>query len=137
MDGINVVTGAYNSLEPIDGLSHTVDGSKGHPDGRCFLLDANGDLLTSDDGGVWKRTLPESSAGRWLNMGGNIRGAECISGKYDPISKVGMCGTQDNGVVVGLVSQPWYVLEQEMEGRLLFPHQSRTLQDVSTDLGTT
>jgi len=110
MEGINVNTGTYQSTVPMEGVSYTSDGSKTHPDGRNFLMDANGDLLACDDGGIWKRTDSTSSNGKWVNMGGNIRAVECFQGRYDSTTGIAMCGNQDNGVIMGLAGQPWYVL---------------------------
>jgi len=85
----------------------TVDGSSPHSDSRCMAFDANDDLLEGDDGGVWKRTIPSSTLGKWLTLSSSLRAVECHSAAYDPVTKIVACGAQDNGVSIGFAQQVW------------------------------
>jgi len=109
-DGIDFSTGNPTACTPLDRDS-TIDGSEPHADTRWFVIDANGDLLESDDGGIWKRTSPTTSSGKWFSLSGNLRIQECNSGAYDFTSSIGICGAQDNGVSMGFSGQPWLSME--------------------------
>ncbi|MEQ1859663.1 MAG: Calx-beta domain-containing protein [Chthoniobacteraceae bacterium] len=68
-----------------------------HADSREMLMDANGNLIQGDDGGLYRRTSPQSSAGVWSSVIGNLAVVEVHDVAYDSVAHVGMVGTQDNG----------------------------------------
>lgn len=68
-----------------------------HADSRDMAFDANGDLLEASDGGIYRRTSPESSAGVWTSVIGNLNVMEVHDLAYDGVSDIIMIGTQDNG----------------------------------------
>lgn len=68
-----------------------------HADSRAMAFDANGNLLQSDDGGIYRRTAPTSSAGTWGSVIGNLAITEVHDLAHDRVANVIMIGTQDNG----------------------------------------
>jgi hypothetical protein len=69
-----------------------------HSDIRGMAVDAGGDLLTTGDGGIYRRKSPQPAVrklGDWTTMTGNIVVTECFSGLKT--SAVLFCGSQDNG----------------------------------------
>jgi surface protein len=75
----------------------TASNSSPHPDSRDMAFDAVGNLIQCDDGGVYRRTLPQSNTGDWFSMNGNLQVTEMHSIVYDPVTKRITAGTQDNG----------------------------------------
>jgi surface protein len=75
----------------------TASNSTPHPDSRDMAFDAVGNLVECDDGGVYRRTLPQSNTGDWFSMNGNLQVTEMHSIVYDPVTKRITAGTQDNG----------------------------------------
>jgi hypothetical protein len=77
------------------------DGANGtapHADARSMIFDPNGNLLQTNDCGIYRLVNPDRSAGRrWVSVIGNIAPTEFHSIAYDPLSKVVFGGTQDNG----------------------------------------
>jgi hypothetical protein len=77
------------------------NGTSPHPDSRSWAFDANGNLLQSNDGGVYRLNNPSNPASRiWVSINGNLRVTEFHSISFDPLSKVIFGGTQDNGTPV-------------------------------------
>ena len=75
-------------------------GTSPHPDSRSMALDVNGDLLQSNDGGVYKLLTPGVPLTRkWVTLNGNLRCSESHSMAYDSFTKTLIVGTQDNGTV--------------------------------------
>jgi autotransporter-associated beta strand protein len=78
-------------------------GSAPHPDTRQLVFNSQGNLLTTDDGGIYSLTNPATSTGTWSALGGvaadgsPIRAIESYSAVMDP--KTGRLGfaAQDNG----------------------------------------
>jgi hypothetical protein len=58
---------------------------------------ANGDLIEVDDGGIYRRTRPETNDGDWSSMNGDIQITELHSVAWDANSHVAIGGAQDNG----------------------------------------
>lgn len=67
-----------------------------HADSRAMAFDANGNLLQSDDGGIYRRSTP-TGAGSWSSVIGNLAITEVHDLAHDRVSNVIMIGTQDNG----------------------------------------
>jgi len=107
--GVVLSTGKAN-CQQLAMTGYTSDVSQPHADTRSFLLDADGNLLESDDGGIWKRTKPTRNDGQWLSLNGDIRTLECVSATYDPVTGLIACGAQDNGVSMGRAGEPWLIL---------------------------
>ncbi|HEY5960042.1 MAG TPA: hypothetical protein VIV60_25995 [Polyangiaceae bacterium] len=88
-------TGAqWESLE-----STTPHNTTPHVDARDMVIDANLDLINACDGGVFRRVRPRENTGDWFSMAGNMQNAEIYSIAYDPIARVILAGSQDNGTV--------------------------------------
>lgn len=75
-----------------------------HPDSRNIVFQSNGDLVETDDGGVWRLTTPNDAANRrWNYIGGSlpIGGALAVTAveyvAYDPVNHIIFGGAQDNG----------------------------------------
>jgi hypothetical protein len=79
-------------------------GTSPHPDARGMQFDANGNLLQTNDGGIYRLANPNTAATRqWVPVVGNIRPTEFHSVAFDPLSKVTFGGAQDNGTPYQLV----------------------------------
>jgi hypothetical protein len=68
-----------------------------HADSRDLAFDANGNLLESDDGGIYRRSQPTSAAGSWTSVIGNLNVMEIHDLAHDRVSNILIIGTQDNG----------------------------------------
>lgn len=80
-------------------LTHngTSNNSSPHADSRDMAFDANGNLIESDDGGVYRRTQPNATSGVWQSVNGNLQTTEFHSFAYDSFSNRVIGGTQDVG----------------------------------------
>lgn len=89
--------------------TNTTSGSAPHGDSRDMAVDANGDLLESDDGGVYRRTTPQTNAGDWASVIGTLRVTELHSLAWDSRSKMAIGGAQDTGTPQQTISggQRW------------------------------
>jgi len=79
-------------------LTHigTVSNSSPHADSREMAIDANGSLIETDDGGIYRRSNPRTAAGDWSSIIGNLQVSEQHDLSYDPLAQVVFVGTQDN-----------------------------------------
>jgi photosystem II stability/assembly factor-like uncharacterized protein len=77
----------------------TPHGTTPHVDARNMVIDANLDLIEVCDGGIFRRVRPRENTGDWVSMAGNLQNAELYSIAYDPVARVILAGTQDNGTV--------------------------------------
>lgn len=84
-----------NSQGPSGG--GTINGSAPHADSRDMAFDASGNLLEVDDGGVYRRTLPQSNAGAWFSVNGSLQNTEFHSIAWDAVSNRIIGGAQDVG----------------------------------------
>jgi hypothetical protein len=75
----------------------TAASSSPHGDSRDMDFDANGDLIESDDGGVYKQTSPINATGNWFSLNGNSNITEIHSIDWDKNSNIIIAGAQDNG----------------------------------------
>jgi hypothetical protein len=75
----------------------TAGNSSPHADSRDMDFDANGDLIESDDGGVYKQTSPINATGNWFSLIGNTNVTEVHSIDWDANANIIITGTQDNG----------------------------------------
>jgi hypothetical protein len=76
--------------------SGTANNTSAHADSRDMMFDANGNLLESDDGGIYKRTLPQNATGDWFSINGSLQNTEVHSAAYDSNSDILGGGAQDN-----------------------------------------
>jgi hypothetical protein len=72
-------------------------GTSPHADSRAMAFDANGNLLESDDGGIYRRSTP-ATTGTWSSVIGNLAVTEVHDLAHDRVANVIMIGTQDNGM---------------------------------------
>jgi hypothetical protein len=77
----------------------TANKSAPHADSRRLVFDAQGNLLEGDDGGIYKRTNPQTSGGDWVSLNGNISLGQFYQVRLDTVNNVIFGGTQDTGSV--------------------------------------
>ncbi|HUW52370.1 MAG TPA: autotransporter domain-containing protein [Rhodanobacter sp.] len=75
----------------------TSDHSTVHPDARAFAFDAQGNLLMSTDGGLYRRTNPSSDNGVWRGLNNGRQALEIYSLGLDPNTGQLAVAAQDNG----------------------------------------
>lgn len=75
----------------------TASGSAPHADSREMVFDASGDLIQTDDGGVYRLTDPATGNGDWFTVNGNLQVSEFHATEYDDNNRIIFGGTQDNG----------------------------------------
>ena len=83
-----------------------------HADSRTLTFDNNGNLLGTDDGGVYRRSAPQSSYGAWTSLIGNLQVTEIYGISYDSNTHTLIAADQDTGApaqnkVSGLPSPTW------------------------------
>jgi hypothetical protein len=77
--------------------SGTTSRSGVHTDLRHFAWHtATGNLLNTNDGGVYWRTTPRTNAGDWATLNGDLAIQEALSADYDPATGMVAVGAQDN-----------------------------------------
>jgi len=84
-----------DSLGPSGG--GTASSSSPHADSREMTFDADGNLIETNDGGIYKRTQPRSNQGDWFSINGDLTTTEIHSIAYDTHADIIMGGAQDNG----------------------------------------
>lgn len=77
---------------------YTKSNSSPHADSRNLAIDANGDLLDVDDGGIYRRSSPLTNTGDWFSVIGDLATTELYAVAWDPVSRLTFGGAQDNGV---------------------------------------
>jgi len=77
--------------------SGTTGNSSPHADSREMTFDADGALIQTDDGGIYRRTLPRSSSGDWQSVNGDLQSTEYHGIAYDAVSNIVIGGSQDVG----------------------------------------
>jgi hypothetical protein len=83
--------------------------SSPHADSRHMAWDADGQLIESDDGGVYRRVAPQTTTGIWQSVNGNLQVLEGHSVSYlHPMMFV--TGNQDTGSTFGPANGPWSTL---------------------------
>jgi photosystem II stability/assembly factor-like uncharacterized protein len=75
----------------------TASSSAPHADSRDMKVAANGGLIEGDDGGIYRRTNPQTNAGDWFSMNGNLQTTEFHSVAWDANSRIIIGGAQDTG----------------------------------------
>lgn len=77
--------------------SGTSNNSSPHADSRDMAFDGDGNLLESDDGGVYRRTQPRTSSGVWQSLNGDLQVTEYHGIAYDAVANRVIGGAQDTG----------------------------------------
>jgi photosystem II stability/assembly factor-like uncharacterized protein len=92
--------------------SHTASNSQPHVDQRAMAIDANGNLLATGDGGIFRRTSPATNTGDWFSVIGNLQVTEFHGLAYDSVSEILFGASQDNGTPMQETTgtQPWTLL---------------------------
>ena len=85
-----------NTISAIPG-GGTAAGSSPHADSREMVVDAAGNLVQVDDGGIYRRTNPHDNTGDWFSINGDLQTSEFHDIAYDPLSGIIIGGTQDTG----------------------------------------
>lgn len=75
----------------------TGNNSAPHADSRNMEVDVLGNLLETDDGGVYRRSVPMTSQGVWTSVNGNLQNTEFHSIAWDAVSNLIIGGAQDVG----------------------------------------
>ena len=75
----------------------TANNSAPHADSRVMVVDASGQLIEGDDGGVYRRTAPADNTGIWVSVIGNLVSTEFHGIAFDSNTNTVFGGTQDNG----------------------------------------
>lgn len=75
----------------------TLSASAPHADSREMVFDAQGDLIETDDGGIYRRTQPRSNQGDWLSLNGSLQVAELHDVAWDSVTDLAVGGAQDTG----------------------------------------
>jgi hypothetical protein len=73
------------------------NGTSPHADSRCMVYDQAGNILQSNDGGIFKLSNPGSSTRSWSSLNANITPTEAHAGAYDELNHVIVTGNQDTG----------------------------------------
>lgn len=94
------VNGTWDNL-----AANGANGTAPHADTRAMRFDSDGNVLQTNDGGIFKLvnpngTSPTDKSGdrKWVSLNSNMRTLEAHNAVYDPVSKVFSCGAQDNGI---------------------------------------
>ncbi|MEM1176733.1 MAG: RTX toxin [Acidobacteriota bacterium] len=83
--------------------SGTSSNSSPHADSREMTFDAAGNLIETDDGGIYKRTSPQTSGGDWFSLIGDLQTTEYHGISYDSNANIVFGGAQDTGTTEQLV----------------------------------
>jgi hypothetical protein len=70
-----------------------------HVDTREMQIDANGSLILSTDGGLFRLPTPTANTGVWSAIVGDMSVFELHDIAYDHVSNIIMAGAQDNGTL--------------------------------------
>ncbi len=77
--------------------SGTASNSSPHADSRDMVFTAGGDLIETDDGGIYRRTSPTSATGDWFSLNNNLQVTEHHDSAYDSLNDILIVGNQDVG----------------------------------------
>lgn len=98
----NLFRGTYNpttgvtTWEPITN-NFALNNSAPHADARYLYIDASGNLLEGDDGGIYYRSNPSTSNGQWYSLNGNIQTTEMHTARWNSLTHTVLGAMQDNG----------------------------------------
>ena len=77
--------------------SNTSGSTSPHADSRDMAIDVAGNLIETNDGGIYKRSTPRLNTGDWSSLIGNLRTTEFHAVGWDSNSKIATGGAQDTG----------------------------------------
>lgn len=77
--------------------SNTASGTAPHADSRSMAIDAVGDLIEGDDGGVYRRQSPRTDTADWASMNGDLQTTELHAVAWDSNARTAIGGAQDTG----------------------------------------
>lgn len=99
----------------------TAHNSAPHADSREMVFDAAGNLIETDDGGIYRRTSPRSNTGDWFALVGDLQTGEYHDIAYDSNSETLIAGSQDNGSQIqrSPEDEDWDVLQSGDGGDVL------------------
>jgi hypothetical protein len=85
-----------------EGAKGNGEPSKPHSDARDLQFDAAGNIIETDDGGIYRLVNPDADANTryWVSVNGNIRPSEFYSIGYDTNNQFLVGGAQDNGFAI-------------------------------------
>jgi hypothetical protein len=85
-----------------------------HADSRSLSFSPSGNLVQTDDGGIYVRSSPTSSTGTWSSANGNMSDSELTGIAFDSLNNIIVGGSQDNGLAaqVGANNLQWNALLQ-------------------------
>lgn len=96
---------------------YTANGSGPHADSRFMMIDAAGNLLQTDDGGVYLRTDPQSRQGIWQSLNGNLQTGEIHDAAWNSLSHTVVAAMQDNGSTIQVrAGDPTYAVASGGDG---------------------
>lgn len=81
----------------------TASRSSPHADSRDMDVAANGVLIEGDDGGIYRRTNPQTNNGDWFSMIGDLQTTEFHAVAWDARSDIAIGGAQDTGTPAQLL----------------------------------
>lgn len=106
-------------------ITHNPDGDgtnvgAPHADSRRMTFDANGRLIETDDGGIYRRLNPTTANGSWASLNGNLQVAETHSAVFDRKTNTIIAGTQDTGTIEQVTAGglQWRTVNQGDGGRV-------------------
>ncbi|MDP1749882.1 MAG: autotransporter domain-containing protein [Reyranella sp.] len=79
-------------------LKGTANGSAPHADARAFAFDSAGNMILTEDAGIYLRTSPQEKTGAWTGMNvSSLAVREAFAVAYDAIGKRLVVSAQDTG----------------------------------------
>lgn len=76
----------------------TANNSAVHADSRAFAFDSAGNMILTEDAGIYRRTSPQTSTGDWTGMNvSSLSVREAYAVAYDAIGKRMVAAAQDTG----------------------------------------
>ena len=106
-----------NSITQIPG-GGTANGSAPHLGSRDMVIDAGGDLIEVDEGGIYRRTSPRNNTGDWFSINGDIQTTEFHNVAYDTNSNIIIGGAQGVGTPQQITtgSTTWTIVSTDNGG---------------------
>ncbi len=144
-------TGLQDDYETTNGgatwtdISIDINGNGPHTDNHAMVLDANGNLLDGNDGGIY-RLVPGGTFGLWQDLNGNLATTQFYSVTTNPTDpNIILGGTQDNGTELFNGNQIWTLTDSGDGGAAVFDpnnpliayHDADGDLQMSTDGGNT
>jgi len=99
----------------------TTNNSAPHADSREMAFAADGSVIETDDGGIYRRSNPRTNNGQWTSLAGNLLVAETHSADWDHNTHTIIAGTQDGGTTEQITTggATWRSVNQGDGGRTI------------------